>query len=203
MTGAIEGPHAAIVLGPYDEVLELGVVGGAGLQHLAHVPPVHADEVDRAVRAVRSEIGKGRRQKDCELIARHLARRHRKFAMADFAEAADVAFDRDVVGRIGEDHLGLLAVHQGGDDSWIERVAASKPVRSKPPDVAKAAARGSIVRIRKPVVCRIASLLRRKAFDKLVDLGDREAGDTRRRTRCRPPSAPSALAPAAPRPIRR
>jgi hypothetical protein len=92
--------------------------------------------------------------------------------MADFAEPADVTIDCHVVRRVSEDHLCLLAFQQSRDDGWVERIATHKPVRAKPPDVAEAAARGNVVRIRKPVVRRIAGLLRRKALDQLVDLGD-------------------------------
>ena len=97
--------------------------------------------------------------------------------MADLAEPADVAVDRDIVGRVGEDHLGLLAVHQGGDDFGIERVAADEPVRSEPPQVARPTARRDPVGIRQLIVRRIARLFRRQALHQLVDLGDREAGD--------------------------
>ena len=62
----------------------LRVVGGAGLQHLAHVPPVHADEVDRAVRAVRSEIGKGEDKKTVNgPVTATVARRGAPGKMAD------------------------------------------------------------------------------------------------------------------------
>jgi hypothetical protein len=60
MAGAIEGPYAAVALDPDDQVLELRVVG-ASRQHLAHAPPVQADEVDRAVRAVGDKIAEDRR----------------------------------------------------------------------------------------------------------------------------------------------
>src|SRR5690349_6162116 len=53
--GAVEGPHAAIVLGPDDEVLEFAV-DGAGFEHLAHMAPVHADVVDRSVAAEPHEV---------------------------------------------------------------------------------------------------------------------------------------------------
>jgi len=56
MTGAVERAHAAIVLGPHDQVLELGIDGFASFEHLAHVAPVHADEVDRAIRAVGNQV---------------------------------------------------------------------------------------------------------------------------------------------------
>ena len=65
-------------------LLRLRVVGGAGLQHLAHVPPVHADEVDRAVRAVRSEIGKGEDKKTVNgPVTATVARRGAPGKMAD------------------------------------------------------------------------------------------------------------------------
>ena len=132
----------------------------------AHVPPVHADEVDRAVAAEGDQIGEGRAiGTRVNSASRHLARGHGELAMADLAEPAHVAFDRDIVGRVGEDHLGLLAVHQGGDHVGIERIAADQPMRPKPPDVAWPAACRDRLRIRKPVIGGIARLFRRKPVD--------------------------------------
>ena len=67
MAGAVEGAHAAVVLGPDDQVLELGVDLVARRQHLGHVPPVHADEVDRAVDAHLDEAIEGGAQELGEL----------------------------------------------------------------------------------------------------------------------------------------
>ena len=45
----IEGAHAAIVLGPDDQVLHLVIDRMPRSQHLAHVAPVHADHQDGAI----------------------------------------------------------------------------------------------------------------------------------------------------------
>lgn len=60
------------------------------------------DEVDCAVGARRGQVAEHRLQKGGELGLRHLARRHRDLGVLDRAEAADVAVDRHVVGRVGE-----------------------------------------------------------------------------------------------------
>jgi hypothetical protein len=69
----------------------LGVAALAGLKHLAHVSPIHANEVDRPIEAVSDQIGESRRQKGGELVARHLARRHGEFAMANCARYQPVS----------------------------------------------------------------------------------------------------------------
>ena len=84
----------------------------------------NADKVDRAVHAVRDKIGQRRRRKAVN-SARHFTCRHRKLTMTDFADPADVASDRNVIGRVGEDHFGPFAVHQIGEYRAIQRVAAS------------------------------------------------------------------------------
>ena len=86
-----------------------------------------------------------------------------------------MAVDRHVVGRVGEDHPRLLAVHQQPDDVRVERVAADQPVRPELPDIARPAARRP--GLGQPVVLGIAGLLRRQPLDQAVDLRDREAGD--------------------------
>jgi hypothetical protein len=103
-----------------------------------------------------ARLAKAKDKNAVNLITRHLTRRHRKLAMADFAEPADVAIDCHVVGWVSEDHLRPLAFHQSRDDGGIERIATHKPVWAKPPDVAEAAARGNVLRIRKPVIRWIA-----------------------------------------------
>src|SRR5690606_10605683 len=47
MPGSVKRPHATIVLNPNTQVLEL--IGGlsTSLQHLGHMPPVHAAEDNR------------------------------------------------------------------------------------------------------------------------------------------------------------
>jgi hypothetical protein len=72
--------------------------------------PVHADDVDRSVAAERDEIAQSRLQEPDELELRHFAGSHRKFSMLDRAQAADVAVDRHIIGRIDEGHFRLFAV---------------------------------------------------------------------------------------------
>ena len=55
-------------------------------------------------------------------------------------EPADIALDRHVVGRVGEDHLGRLAVHQRGNDVAIEGICRRSADAAQQPDVAGLAA---------------------------------------------------------------
>ena len=59
----------------------------------------------------RGEVPADLVQEGDELRRRHLARGHREFGMPDLPKTADVTVDRHVVGRVGEDHLRLLAGH--------------------------------------------------------------------------------------------
>ena len=70
--GAVEGSHAAIVLGPHDQVLEFGE-DGACRDHLAHVAPVHADEVDRAFGAEPDQVLERGPEEAGKLGGAHLA----------------------------------------------------------------------------------------------------------------------------------
>ena len=65
---------------------------------------------------------------------------------------------KDVVGRIGEDHLGPLAAHEGLDPRRIEGVAAHQAMGSELPQVPRLAPGRR--RGRDHVVLRIAGLLR-------------------------------------------
>ena len=58
------------------------------------------------------ELRKDRAQKRGKFGIRHLTRRHGELSVLDFAEAANVARDRNVVGRVGKDHLRSLVTEQ-------------------------------------------------------------------------------------------
>src|SRR5205823_3464728 len=73
MARAVEAAHPAIVLGPDDQVLQRAVNGLPGCKDLDDVAPIHADEVDRTIDTVISEVLEGRFQERGELTARHLA----------------------------------------------------------------------------------------------------------------------------------
>ena len=66
--------------------------------------------MDRAFDGVRDQESKHRFKKCSEFRIAHLAGGHCEFAMADAAEAADMAIDGDVVRRIGEDEFRLGAL---------------------------------------------------------------------------------------------
>src|SRR5438094_4745934 len=102
MLRAIERAHAGIALVPDTEVLELAVDLAAGGEHLPHMPPIHADLMDRAINGVLRETLKHRFQKCDEFGLVHLAAAHGKIAVANATEATDVAVDHDIVWRVRE-----------------------------------------------------------------------------------------------------
>lgn len=175
VAGAVEGAHAAIVLGPDDEVLQFVVDGMSSRKYLAHVPPVHAEEVDRAIKAMVSHVPEAVVQEGDELISGHLAGRHGELAVLHLAGTTDMTVDRNVIRWIGEDHSGLLALHQGCDHLRIERIAADEAMRTKPPDVSRPTAGRYIGVIRQEIVGRVAILLVCLLGQNGVDLWNGEA----------------------------
>src|SRR5215813_13291858 len=95
--------------------------------------------------------------------------------MADPAKPADVAFDRNIVGRIREDHLGFFAIHERRNDRRIKRITTYEPMGPKLPKIARLAARRNRIQVRESIVSRIAGLRRRKAIYQLVDFSHRKA----------------------------
>src|SRR5262245_37367635 len=122
------------------------------------MPPVHGDEMDRAVLAVRDKVGEGTGQESGEFGARHLAGGHRKLAVTDLTEPTHMAVDRKIIGRVGENHFGLVALHKSSDDRRVARVAANEPVPPEPPDIACLAARWNRVWLGKPILARRARI---------------------------------------------
>src|SRR6202047_3914674 len=59
---AVERAHAGIVLGPDAQVLQFGIGALAGGEQLRHVPPIHADEVERPVETEPGEEPESARQ---------------------------------------------------------------------------------------------------------------------------------------------
>ncbi len=57
-------------------------------------------------------MAEGLAQEPREGFRRHLADPHGERAVANAAEAADMAIDRDVVGRVGKHEVGALALQQ-------------------------------------------------------------------------------------------
>jgi hypothetical protein len=53
-----------------------------------------------------------KRTKAHGLVFAHLAGRHRELTMLDRSQAADIAVNLHIIGRIGEHHVGALILHQ-------------------------------------------------------------------------------------------
>jgi hypothetical protein len=86
--------------------------------------PVHAEVVQRAVATECGKVPDSLAEKGGEFGPVHFARRHRKGAMVDRAEAARMTVDRHVIGRVCEDHRGAFVSHQHGESRGIESAAA-------------------------------------------------------------------------------
>ena len=113
--GAIEGPHAAIGLVPDAEVLHFRKDVFARVEEFPHVAPVHADEGDGAVFGCRCGLGEGLLEERRELAPRHLSGGEGELPVPDRAEPRNMAVDRHVVGRVGEDEVGRLLPDEPGD----------------------------------------------------------------------------------------
>jgi hypothetical protein len=88
------------------------------------VAPIHAHEGDGAVPARRCGVTEGLLQERCEGRRGHLADAHCELAMAHPAKPAYMAVDRHVVGRIREQEIRALALHEPRDGFSGTRVTA-------------------------------------------------------------------------------
>ena len=75
-------------------------------------------------------------QEGGEFGRRHFTDGRRKFPVLVLAQARDVAVDRHVVRRIGDDQGSLVVVHQLGPGICLQRVAAQECMLTKRPEVA-------------------------------------------------------------------
>ena len=133
--GTIERSHPGIGLVPDAEVQEVAVYRPADAGQVIHVPPVHTDEVDRAVPG-NAGAGAQRLLEECLELGRvHLAGRHGELAMP--AAGIGMAVDPHVIGRIQEGGVDLGVV---ADDLLKERdvpaIAAADAMSAEFPDVA-------------------------------------------------------------------
>jgi hypothetical protein len=78
----------------------------------------------QAIGAECGEVPQSLAEKGREFGLIHLARSHWERAMVDRAEAAGMAVDRHVVGRISERHRGAFLAQQSGKSGGIEGIAA-------------------------------------------------------------------------------
>src|ERR1700736_1644916 len=89
--------------------------------------------------------------------------------MTNRTKPADMALNRNVIGRVDEDEICRLAFHEEGEAAPLERIATQRPMASKLPEIADPADR-SLLQGRK-LIRRIGSLsLLAQAFDPKIDL---------------------------------
>jgi hypothetical protein len=67
-----------------------------GVQELTHKAPIHANERDRTVAAGRRREPKSIEQETRKLLPIHLPHAHRKVAVAEASQAADIAIDLNI-----------------------------------------------------------------------------------------------------------
>ena len=88
------------------------------------MPPIHEHIMERTVAADFSHCGKGLLKKARERCFAEFATALHKLAVANLAEARDVAGDRNIVRRVGNDQPGFLPSHKMLVTRMIERIAA-------------------------------------------------------------------------------
>src|SRR3569832_1615853 len=76
-------------------------------------------------------------EKACELIRAHLAAAHGEVAMTNEPQAAGMAVDRRVVGRVREHQMCALFAQQVLIGSLRPRVSAQEPVATEVPKIAR------------------------------------------------------------------
>ncbi len=135
---AIEGAHAAVGLHPNAKILQFLIDAFAGSQDFGHMPPIHTDEVNRAVGGSGCQVTKNGLQKPSKLVRGHFAGRHGEFAVLLLAKAGDVTRDRHVVRRIGKDDRGLGLAQQCRIGGRVRGIATEQSMPAKPPEVARA-----------------------------------------------------------------
>ena len=117
-------------------------------------------------------------RKEVKASLRHLAGAHRELAMADPAGAADMAVDRHIVGRVGEDQVDALAAEQPLVVLAPAGVAADQPVTAEQPEVAHVGD-GRLAHRRDEVLGRLCAVRVGvpRGIQGHVDLSQAEAGE--------------------------
>src|SRR5882762_2986178 len=105
------------------------------------MPPINTLEMERSHDAVSNECGKHLGQEHSELHHAELARGHDEIAVMDLSKPAHVARDPQIVRRVGEDHRGLIALHNCCVSRWLKGAAAVHAMPIQQPEIAEVADR--------------------------------------------------------------
>ncbi len=175
---AIEGAHPGVGLHPDAQVLERELRRAARCQELVEMTPVHAHEGDGAIAAVASAIRlEDGREEGRERCVRHLPRGHRELGVLHVPETRDVPADGDVIRRVREHHLRLLALQQTDIRVFLGCIGAQDAVIAELPEVSRPRDHRSFGLRRRELIERIGLARHRLVANDEVDLGDLEAGD--------------------------
>ena len=128
MLAAVERTHATVVLGPDAQLLWGPKDRLRGLKQFHLVPPVHEEEVNRAWNRERTQVLAPIAQERGERLRAHLARGHGELFVLDLAQAAGVAVDLHVVGRICDRHLNFLGAEQGQIGGFHQSIPTQQSV---------------------------------------------------------------------------
>jgi hypothetical protein len=132
---AIKASHPAIIFDPDIKIFQFAVCILPRQQHFIHMAPVHADEMDGAIGTMLGEIFERVLEESYKLRLGHLTRAHNKLSVLDCSGATNMTSDRNIVGGIGKDHLGLLPGKEKTIGLLIQRASADQAMRSQKPDI--------------------------------------------------------------------
>lgn len=108
----IERTHPGIGLGPDADVLQLIIDAVTCHQQLMRMAPVHANEVQGPFCRIGGKTRHDINKEPDKFLAGHFSGGHGKFTVADTAKAGDMSLNRDIIRRIGKDHLRPIFTHQ-------------------------------------------------------------------------------------------
>src|SRR5262249_2149277 len=104
----IEAPHPSIGFGPDTKVEQLETMCLCRGEQLCNMPPVHADISEAAGKSVALHEAEGCSEEARKASRIHFSGRHLELAVMNFPKARDMAVDRHVEGRIGENGGGFF-----------------------------------------------------------------------------------------------
>src|ERR1700741_4508702 len=105
--------------------------------------PIHTLEVNRAIYRPAGQEAEDSGQETGELAGCHFSRSHRKFAVFYRATTTDVTADRNIVRRVGEDHLCPFSTEQLLVRANVCSVSTDEAMPAYLPDISVPGHRGA------------------------------------------------------------
>jgi hypothetical protein len=133
---AIERPLPRVPLVPDRQVDHGRINLPPDVDQLADMAPVHADEVQAPLTREAGGMAEAKAQEGAELAVGHLAAGEGEFGVTDLPAPLHMAGDPNVIGRVGEDHIGAPVPHQARIVRLLPGVAAQNPMLAEEPEIA-------------------------------------------------------------------